>query len=257
MIFYFSSTGNSRWAAETIGALTGDKVMNIAEMLHGTERVITLEEGEKLGFVFPVHGWRVPGIVREFVSEMEFRNVTPDTYIFALATAGDSVGECMTLFRNHLSLKGLQLHAAYSIVMPESYIGLPFMYLDKPAMERRKRLQAEALLKQYAEHINNSDDCEHLQKGAFPRLYSGLFGDFFYGVCVTDKHFHVDSNKCVGCGLCERLCPVGDIAMTEAGLPQWKGSQKCMTCYSCLHHCPQNAITWGWFTKGKGQYLFK
>lgn len=257
MIFYFSSTGNSRWAAETIGTLTGNKVTDIAELMQSGNRNYALKAGEQLGFVFPVHGWRVPSIVREFIAGMEFQNLTPQTYVFALATAGDSVGRCMNLLRKHLAQKGLHLNAAYSIIMPESYIGLPFMYLDKPDSERRKRVQAEVLLKQYAGQINESRVCENLHKGAFPRLYSGLFGDFFYGVCVTDRHFHVDADKCVGCGMCEKLCPVGDIEISEAHLPQWKGSKKCMTCYKCLHHCPQNAISWGWFTKGKGQYSFK
>lgn len=32
MIFYFSGTGNSRWAARQIAALTGDEAVDIVEM---------------------------------------------------------------------------------------------------------------------------------------------------------------------------------------------------------------------------------
>jgi ferredoxin len=66
----------------------------------------------------------------------------------------------------------------------------------------------------------------------------------------------VNKNKCIGCGKCEKLCPVGDIECQD-GKPVWQHNGKCMTCYACLHHCPSNAISWGWFTSGKGQYVRK
>jgi NAD-dependent dihydropyrimidine dehydrogenase PreA subunit len=49
---------------------------------------------------------------------------------------------------------------------------------------------------------------------------------------------------------------VGDIQCHD-GKPVWLHNGKCMTCYACLHHCPSNAISWGWFTSGKGQYVRK
>ena len=59
MIFYFSGTGNTRWAAETISRKTGEELMFIPEELKGECRY-TLAEGERIGFCFPVHGWQPP-----------------------------------------------------------------------------------------------------------------------------------------------------------------------------------------------------
>lgn len=51
----------------------------------------------------------------------------------------------------------------------------------------------------------------------------------------------VDQNKCIGCGACEGICPVGAIAVTN-GKAQID-SEKCIKCGSCENICPVEAIT--------------
>ena len=51
MIFYFSGTGNSRWAAEQIAALTGDKAHDITKPNDMSE----LKHQTQIGLVFPVY----------------------------------------------------------------------------------------------------------------------------------------------------------------------------------------------------------
>lgn len=258
MIFYFSATGNSKWAAQMLAAKTCDKVVDIADALRGEGACeFALKAGEKVGFVFPVHGWRVPSIVREFISRISLIHYHESTYTYALCTCGDSAGEIMKLLAGHLKAVKLHLNASFTVIMPESYIGLPFMYLDKPQKERDKCSMSAARIEKYSEWISESRGGEHLDKGAMPGFYSGFLGGFFHNHLVTDKHFYVDINKCTGCGKCAKVCPVGDIECQNGGHPEWKGNGKCMTCYACLHHCPANAIKWGWFSSGKGQYVKK
>jgi NAD-dependent dihydropyrimidine dehydrogenase PreA subunit len=258
MIFYFSATGNSKWAAEKLAAKTCDKVISIVDALHGDASCdFTLKAGEKIGFVFPVHGWRVPSIVREFISRLKLHNYHESTYTYALCTCGDSAGEIMKLLAAHLADAHLHLNASYTIIMPESYIGLPFMYLDKELRECEKIRNATIKLDRFSEWISESRGGEHLDKGLLPSFYSGFLGGFFHNYLVTDKHFSVDANKCIGCGKCAKVCPVEDIECQNGDKPVWQHNGRCMTCYACLHHCPTNAISWGWFTSGKGQYVRK
>ena len=35
MIFYFSGTGNTRWAAQELATATGERLLNIAEEIYG------------------------------------------------------------------------------------------------------------------------------------------------------------------------------------------------------------------------------
>ena len=77
MIFYFSGTGNTKWAASKLAAATREDLISIAPYMraddssHNLAEPFILKENERLGFVFPVHGWRVPKLVREFISKMK------------------------------------------------------------------------------------------------------------------------------------------------------------------------------------------
>ena len=255
MIFFFSATGNSKWVAAKLAELLSDRLCDIAKF--GDSPHYALKSGERLGFVFPVHGWRVPMIVRDFMSRIVIENYTKTTYTYALCTAGDSVGETMTQLKSILHDRGLHLNAAFSTLMPESYIGLPFMYLDSYVSANTKYYDSSIRINRYASMICDGRGGEYLDKGLFPKFYSYILGGIFERLLITDSCFHVNKRKCTGCGLCSKLCPVNDIEHDEKGYPLWKKNGKCLTCYACLHHCPVNAISWGWFTVGKGQYYYE
>lgn len=50
----------------------------------------------------------------------------------------------------------------------------------------------------------------------------------------------VDQNKCIGCGACEGICPVGAISVNN-GKAQID-TEKCIKCGSCENICPVEAI---------------
>ena len=47
-----------------------------------------------------------------------------------------------------------------------------------------------------------------------------------------------DNDKCIGCGMCEKLCPYGAITMINKK-PQV--SDRCMGCGWCMGHCPADS----------------
>lgn len=254
MIFYFSATGNSRWAAKQLAQSLGEEsLVYIPDALQGDCRY-TLRMGERLGFVFPIHGWRPSKIVRQFVSRLQISNVT---YVFMLCTAGDNIGRAAEIFEGDLRRKGLHLDACFSLLMPESYVGLPFMDVDTSERERQKKEQAAQDLKTFTEDIRNQrTGVVKTVKGHLPWLLSGPIGAFFVHCLVTDKPFHVNSTKCVKCGICADVCPVGDIDGGLGKEPQWLHKDECLSCFNCYHHCPHHAIEYGKRTSKKGQYFY-
>lgn len=256
MIFYLSCTGNTRWASRRLARATGERLAFIPDAME-TDCRYALEQGEAIGFCFPVHGWRPPRIVRDFVKKLSFSSDATGHYAFALCTAGDNTGEAMSIFEKDLARIHLTLNARCALVMPESYVGLPFMDVDNPDNERRKKSQAESDLNGFCQIV---DECRTedgpLYIGRWKRIDSRILGSAFLKL-VSDKKFRVDSQACVKCGICAEVCPVKDIDGGLGKEPRWKHNGKCLTCFSCYHHCPHHAIAFGRQTRGKGQYFFE
>lgn len=254
MIFYLSGTGNTLWAAKAIAKATGEKLICILDK-DCTRTQYPLEKNERIGFCFPVHGWRPPKALRKFISQLSFDDAKPH-YSFALCTAGDTIGEAIKILRNDLASRNIHLDSAFSIIMPESYVGLPFMDIDTPENEKQKKDKAAKDIERFAQLIaKRQKNIEELTIGRWPKVNSRLIGGFFTKYMITDKPFHVTAKKCVGCGLCASSCPTGNISLLNNN-PQWRHDSSCLACFACYHHCPNHAIEYGRMTEHKGQYYF-
>ena len=272
MILYFSGTGNSKWAAKTLALETGDTLVSIPEVIN-SDCSFTIEKDEHVGFIFPIHGWRVPNIVKEFLTKLTIKTLGEDTshvkhYCFCLVTAGDTIGKAMERFQQQLKSvtvnDALSLKAVCSLIMPESYVGLPGMDVDTKEKELEKKELASKQLKDFSnilkQHPHKDSNqiwgWNQLIRGPIPSFFSGPVGGFFERFLITDKPFHVDSRRCVKCGICANVCPVSDIKGGLGFEPEWLHNGKCLTCFSCYHHCPHHAIEFGKRTQKKGQYFY-
>lgn len=287
MIFYFSGTGNTKWAASKLAAATREDLISIAPYMraddssHNLAEPFILKENERLGFVFPVHGWRVPKLVREFICKMKIQREPSDAtvgnkakaddslknrpFAYCVCTAGDSIGLTIENLNKVISLNpslqalGItEVSSSYSLIMPESYIGLPFMDVDPKEREIRKKENAAQELAVVCEEIfDRKEGINRLVKGPIPWFFTKVVGGFFENVLITDKRFHVEKDRCVKCGICANVCPIGDIKGGHGEYPVWLHHKDCLTCFTCYHHCPHHAIEFGNQTQKKGQYYFK
>ncbi|MGN0220761.1 MAG: EFR1 family ferrodoxin [Prevotella sp.] len=260
MIFYYSGTGNTRWAAGLLARHLNERLLFIPDELKG-DMHYTLSSGEMVGFCFPVHGWQPPHIVREFAGSMHLHTADgrplSEHYTYTLLTCGDSVGRTTSILQKLLAEKGLELRGHYDIVMPESYVCLPFMYTDTPEREKQKKAQAAIDMERIIGKIRQREVCqEPRHPGALPRTYSYVIGSFFNRYMITDKPFRVDEGKCIGCGKCAEVCSMGNIKIRKGHAPEFTHTGACTCCLSCYHHCPVHAINYGRITERRGQYYF-
>ena len=250
MIFYFSGTGNTRFVAKEIAAGIGEDLLFIPDLIREEKYEFALQPGETVGFCFPTHGWQPPRIVREFIKKLKINT----SYCWALTTCGDNMGEAMTILNKDLEVVGLKATTMFSVIMPESYVCLPFMYTDTEEKERQKIATAKEQLPHIIECIRErKEGVEELEKGGTPRLYSYVIGAYFNARMVNDKKFTVDDDVCIKCGKCAKVCPVDNITGTP---PVWNHNGRCTSCLACYHYCPTHAINFGKITRKRGQYFF-
>jgi ferredoxin len=67
-------------------------------------------------------------------------------------------------------------------------------------------------------------------------------------VCKNLMEYHIDPDKCIGCGMCAKGCPASCITRTDYVAPGHKlasmsiDSTKCVKCGACISTCKFGAI---------------
>lgn len=249
MIFYFSGTGNSLYAAKNIAESQGEKLVSIAKEFDIKNNLFEYEikENELLGFVFPVYAWGPPKIVLDFISKIKITGFMP--YIFSVCTCGDEEGKTTNKIQKALYNRNLNLDSGFTLVMPNNYI---FGFdVDSKDVEEEKLKDADQKLI-YIKHVikNRGRRAFELNEGKFPKLKSSIVNNLFNKYALSTKKFYT-TDKCTGCRICETICPVHSI--TVDNIPSWDKS--CTQCLACINRCPVKAIQYGKNTINKGRYI--
>lgn len=233
---YFSGTGNTKFCVD-----------RFLKEYDGSENSFPIEENETLKEIerhneivigYPVQYSNIPKIMRDYI--VDHQHIWKGKKIFIIATmglfSGDGAGLSARLLKNH----GAVIVGGLHLKMPDS-IG------DEKALKRGFEKNKELVMN--AEEKIHRAVCA-IKSGNPPQeglgiLYhmAGLFGQrlYFWGKTkkYTDK-LKIDPQKCIGCGLCEKLCPMNNITLTDGTV---SSGNRCTMCYRCISRCPKQAIT--------------
>lgn len=246
MLFYFSATGNTKKVANTIAARIGEIAYDIESLLHDEKFDFELRDSERLGFFAPVYFGSVPEIMVQFIEKLHVKTAE-NYYGYIVMTYGNIACAAPQKFVATLLKHGISTNAIFGVASVDTF--LP-MY-DIPDGEARTQVdeQAQTQTDFIAEQITDRTPITHIQTGQFPRLTSFALSPL-YAVMRKTANFHA-SESCIGCGKCEKNCPVKAIDLDEmTKRPHW-GSKRCLLCLRCVHHCPVDAIDYRTMTKGK------
>lgn len=224
MVFYFTGTGNSLYIAKQ---LEKDPV-SIPQAIRQEHLKFT---ADSIGIVAPIYGHEVPPMVREFMKKAVFHT----EYFYMILTYGNRHGGAAELAKALCDECGTQVNYINVIVMVDNW--LPAFDMDEQKKIDKKIdenlaviLEDIAACKNRIAEVTDADRAVHQQ---FLERMSQMPPDAW-------QHLLRVTDACVGCGICEKVCPASSVRVSDGKAVHIPGS--CQTCLACAHACPQKAI---------------
>ena len=224
MVFYFTGTGNSLYVAKRIEK----NPISIPQAIR-RERLEFTED--RIGVVAPVYGHEVPPMVQDFLK----RAVLHTDYFYMILTYGNRHGSAAELAKQLCERHGITVSYINVIRMVDNW--LPgFDMEEQKKLDKNVEGQLSSILadlgarRRMISEVTDDDRAAHRQ--FLDRMHQMPPDAWQHLFRITDD--------CVGCGICEKVCPSSSIRVTGGKAVHLPGN--CQTCLACAHACPQMAI---------------
>lgn len=246
MILYFSGTGNSEYVARNIAHLNDDQVLDMADYIKRNE-AMNLNSEKPYVVVAPVYISTLPVVVLDLLEKSKLEG-NKNIY-FIMTCAGSGISGAAAFVKPLAEKMGLIYRGVEHLSMPQNYL-MFFTVKEKPENDVKFN-EAIAKVASLAEKIRNDLDFDMTKVGLMHKLSIKPVIWIFDVLCIKPKKFYA-TDECIGCGICAKVCPLGNIKMVD-GKPKW--GKDCCHCSACINRCPKKAIEYGKKTQGKNRYV--
>lgn len=248
MVLFFSATGNTEFIARQLALKLGDDCLNLLDRVKRGDHS-PLHSDKPFIICAPVYVCEMPRFLAKYLKQQTF---TGSREVYFIFTSGGYAGISGQLAKAMVRKKKMKYLGHAEFKMPRNYV----------ANDHYPMLPAE----QVQERILNS--CRHLEEVVadiqagrklkarhiwlFETIITLPFNPVWSRLKYKTDDFYT-TDACVGCGKCERLCPLNNISLKERK-PVW--GQECTHCMACIANCPTEAIEYGTISQTKEKYRF-
>lgn len=246
MIIYFSGTGNSLAIARQIAQALNDQVMPLVKAVS-----TDLQAEKRIGLIYPSYDFNMPPAVRNLVPRLKFGK---QAYVFAIIPCGAQAGNSIWTLRHMLRKQGIELTYSHKIRVPDNSA---IAFGRNPNDQNWKFIRFADRLKTIITDVEAERRALHF---AWFSPLAWLMGTKQMEQWML-RTFRpaVNETKCIGCGICSRVCPMHNISLFDrednyaqsplTNAPSTKDYARiaaigphCTACLSCVHNCPQQAL---------------
>jgi ferredoxin len=244
-LYYFTGTGNTLAFTRQLQKRFGESdIVSIPKAMDGT-----IEPASTIGIVTPIYMHNMPHIVARFLETNAPRLANAD-YVFLVFTGGGELGRGSQKAQRLFARQGITLQSVFNVPLPSNYA--PYGYPDPTSQNDQfaaSELAADRIVETVRSGASHFDDTGTGFVGA--NIFPGpLYHMGYRYIPKMDGRFVVEDH-CTRCGICAKVCPVGNISLLD-GRPVW--NHRCEQCYACLQWCPVEAIQYGKRTRGVPRY---
>ena len=239
MVIYFSGTGNSLAIARAIAEATKDQVLPLVEAVR---QDLSMEK--RIGLVYPSYDFNAPPAVRNLVPRLK---LNPQAYVFIIIPCGAQAGNSSWTVRKLLRQKGIEVAYIHKIRVPDNSA---IVFGRNPNDQKWKFERFSKRLETIIADIRAERHAHHYSWWSPLAWIMGT--ERMQEWMIRTFRPSVNPEKCIGCGICTRVCPMRNIALTdrETAVPGHSAEiaaigPHCTACLACLHACPQQAIEAG------------
>lgn len=248
MILYFSATGNTEFIAKELAKRLDDECINLLERVK-TQDNTPLHSEKPFVICAPVYVCEMPRFMAKYLKKQTFTGNKDAYFIF---TSGGYCGVSGILAKAIIKSKKMNYRGHAEFKMPGNYVANDsYPMLEKDEIEKRILAACEQV-EGVASDIAKGNKLKARHIFLAETIITVPFNPVWCKYKLTAKDFYA-KESCIGCGKCEKLCPLNNIKITDKK-PVW--GKQCTHCMACIGNCPVEAIEYGDLTKDKEPYNF-
>ena len=248
MVLYFSATGNTEFIAKQLALKLEDECLNLLGRVRQGD-LSPIHSEKPFIICAPVYVCEMPRFLAKYLKALP---LTGNRNVYFIFTSGGYAGISGQLAKGIIRKKKMHYWGHAEFKMPRNYVANDHYPMLPPDQVRERILASYRKTDEVVSDIRTGRKLKARHIWLFETIITVPFNPVWSKLKYKTEDFYA-TDACIGCGKCQRVCPLNNISLRD-GKPLW--GNDCTHCMACICNCPTEAIEYGTISQGKEKYRF-